>query len=108
MLRKTIIALLSVAAVSLLSPTLASAGGSGFGGPDGFQGFHGGPGLAFGPKGLRLYAEYPYGAYGYHFGYYNYPYHAAYFFGDDDGCYLAERHVRTRRGLRLRSVEVCD
>jgi hypothetical protein len=107
MLRKTIIALLSVAAVGL-SPTLASAGGVGFGGHSGFHGFHGGPGLAFGPHGLGLYADYPYGAYGYHFGYYNYPYHYAFYADDDGGCYLVQRHVHTRHGWRLRSVEVCD
>jgi hypothetical protein len=105
MLRKTVVALLSVAAVSLLLPTLVSAGG-GFDGPDGFHGFHGGPGLAFGPKGLGVYAEYPYGAYGYHYGYYNYPYHTAYYFDDDGGCYLVRRRVHTRHGWR--SVEACD
>ena len=106
MLRKKLIALLSVAAVSLLMPTLASAGDMGFGGQDGFHGFHGGPGPAYGPKGLGLYAEYPYGAYGYHFGYYNYPYHAAYYFEDDSGCYLVRRRVHTPHGWR--SIEVCD
>ena len=104
MLRKTVVALLSVAALGLLSPTLASAGG--FGGPDEFHGFHGGPGLAFGPKGLGVYAEYPYGAYGYHYGYYNYPYHTAFYFDDDGGCYLVRRRVHTRHGWR--SIEACD
>ena len=107
MLRKTLIALLSVAAASLLSPTLASAEGGSFAGhsPDGF---HGGPGLAFGPNGLGYYASYPYGAYGYHFGYYNYPYHIAYYPGDDVGCYVVQRRVHTPNGWRHRGVEVCD
>jgi hypothetical protein len=104
MLRKTVVAMLSVAAVSLLTPTLASAGSLA-----GHRLSHGGPGLAFGPHGLGLYAFYPYGAYGYHFGYYNYPYHYEYadYRDDNGGCYL-RRHVHTRHGWRLRPVEVCD
>jgi hypothetical protein len=110
MLRKTIMTLLSVAAVSLLSPTLASAQAGGFDGLGGLHGFHGGPGLAFGPHGLGIYADYPYGAYGYHYGYYNYPYHYASigFYDDDGGCYLVRRRVHTRHGSRLWPVEQCD
>ena len=80
MLRKTVIALLVVASVGLVSPTVASArgGGGGFRG-GGFHGggFHGrgfGPGLAFGAIGAGL----GYGLYGTNddggYGYYGYPY----------------------------------
>jgi hypothetical protein len=112
MLRKTIIALLAVAAVGLLSPTVASARG-GFGGHGGgfhgggFHGFHGGRGFAFGTAlGLGLYAPYAYGAYGYPYGYYGDPY--VYSDYDGGGCYLVQRRVYTPYGWRLQPVQVCD
>jgi hypothetical protein len=118
MLRKTIIALLAVAAVGLLSPTVASARGGfgghgGFGGfhgggfhGGGFHGFHGGRGFAFGTAlGLGLYAPYAYGAYGY----YGDPYaYSGYYDDDGGGCYVVQRRVYTPYGWRLRPVQVCD
>jgi hypothetical protein len=108
MLHKAVIALLAVAAVGLLSPSVASARG-GFGG-HGFGGFHGGGfhgggfhgrGLAFGAGlGFGLYAPYAY-SYGYPYGYSDYD-------DDEGGCYVVQRRVHTRYGWRLRSVEVCD
>jgi hypothetical protein len=107
-----------VAAVGLLSPTVASARGGfgghgggfhgGFGGfhGGGFHGFHGGRGFAFGTGiGLGLYAPYAYGAYGYPYGYYGDPY--AYSDYDDGGCYVVQRRVHTRYGWQLRPVQVC-
>jgi len=118
MLRKTIIALLAVAAVGFLSPTVASArggfgghGGGGFHGGfhgGGFHGFHGGRGFAFGAGlGLGLYAPYAYGAYGYPYGYYGDPYAYSDYYDDDGGCYMVQRRVYTRYGWRLRPVQVC-
>lgn len=118
MLRKTIIALLAVAAVGLLSPTVASARG-GFGGHGGFHGgfggfhgggfhgggFHGGRGFAFGTAlGLGLYAPYAYGAYGY----YGDPYAYSGYYDDEGGCYVVQRRVYTPYGWRLRPVQVCN
>jgi hypothetical protein len=101
MLRKTIVALLAVAAVGLLSPSVASAR-DGFGGHGGgFHGaFHGGGlhghGLAFE---FGLYTPYAlHGAYGYP---------NAYSDDDDTGCYVVQRRVHTRHGWRLRPFEVC-
>lgn len=101
MLRKTTLALLAVAAVGLLSPTVASArggfgghGGGFHGGFGGFHGggFHGGRGFAFGAGlGLGLYAPYAYSGY----------------YDDDDGCYVVQRRVHTRYGWRVRPVQVC-
>ena len=106
MLRKTMIALLVVAAVGLVSPTVASArGGHGFHG-----GFHGGGfhhgfyGRGFG-WGLGFGAPYAYG-WGYPYGY-GYPY-AYGGYADDGGCYLVRRRIHTRHGWRWRRVEVCE
>jgi hypothetical protein len=106
MLRKTIIALFAVAAVGLVSPSVASArGGGGFhGGGHGGGGFHGGfrgggfRGGGFG--GFGLYGPYAYGGYGYPYSYGGYY--------DDGGCYLIRQRVMTRYGWRLRRVQVCD
>lgn len=118
MFRKPMIALFAVAAVGILSPTMASARGGGHGG-GGFHGggggFHGGgfrgggfrgPGIAAGAIGLGLglaAAPYAYGGYGYGYpsGYGSYAY-------DDGGCYLVRRRVMTPYGWRLRRVQVCD
>jgi hypothetical protein len=120
--RKTMIALFAVAAVGMLSPTMASArgGGHGGGGGGGFHGggggFHGGggfrgggfrgAGIAAGAVGLGLglaAAPYAYGGYGYGYpdGYDSYAY-------DQGGCYLVRRRVMTQYGWRLRRVQVCD
>jgi|ERR1035437_10375286 hypothetical protein len=104
MFRKMIIALFAVAAVGLVSPTMASARGWGHGG-----GFHGGggfrgAGIAAGVVGLGLglaTAPYAYGGYGYPYGYDSYAY-------DNGGCYLVRQRVMTPYGWRLRRVQVCD
>src|ERR1019366_5707663 len=102
MFRKTIIALFAVAAVGLVSPTIASArGGGGHGGGGGFHGggFRGaglGIGLGLGLAGAYRAYGYPYG-----YGYDSYAY-------DDGGCYLVRRRVMTPYGWRLRRVQVCD
>ena len=101
MFRKTIIALFAVAAVGLVSPTVASARGGGHGGGGGFHGggFRG-AGLGIG-LGLGLAGAY--GAYGYPYGY-GYDSYAY----DDGGCYLVRRRVMTPYGWRLRRVQVCN
>jgi hypothetical protein len=112
MFRKTIIALFAVAAVGLVSPTIASArGGGGHGGGGGFHGgggggFHGGGGGFRGAGlgvGLGLGLAGAYGAYGYPYGY-GYDSYAY----DNGGCYLVRRRVMTPYGWRLRRVQVCD
>src|SRR5215208_6870210 len=116
MFRKTMIALFAVAAVGLVSPTIASArGGGGHGGGGGFHGggggFHGGgfrgggfrgAGLGIG-LGLGLAAAGAYGAYGY-----GYPYGYGGYGYEDGGCYLVRQRVMTPYGWRLRRVQVCD
>jgi hypothetical protein len=115
MLRKTVVALLAVATVGMVSPTVASArgGGGGFGG-GGFQdgGFNGrgfGPGLAVGAGlGYGLYGtneNSDYGYYGYPYVYYPNGFHAS--FDDNDRCYEIRRHVHTTHGWSLQPVQVC-
>ena len=103
MVRKTVVALLAIAAVGLLSPSVASARDR-FGVHDGgFHGaFHGGGlhghGLAFE---FGFYTPYAlHGAYGYP---------NAYIDDDDDDtrCYVVRRRVHTRHGWRLRPFRVC-
>ena len=114
MLRKTLIALFAVAALGLVSPSIAFAaggrGGSSFhGGGHLGGGFHGGGfrgggfrGGGFG--GFGFYGPYAYSGYGYPYGY---PYgYGGYY--DDGGCYLVRQRVMTRYGWRLRRVQVCD
>jgi hypothetical protein len=92
MLRKTIIALFAVAAVGLVSPSIASARGHG-GGGGGHGGFHGG--------GFRG------GGFGWGLGGYGYPYGYGGYYDDDGGCYLVRQRVMTRYGWRLRRIQVC-
>ena len=118
MFRRTIIALFAVAAVGLVSPTVASARGGGHGGGGGFHGggggFHGGGGFRGGGFrgaglgiGLGLGLAGAYGAYGYPYGYpYGYGYDSYAY--DDGGCYLVRRRVMTPYGWRLRRVQVCN
>ena len=97
MLRKTILALVAVASIGLLSPTMASArGGMGGHGGGGFRGAGLGLGLGLGLAGA-------YGAYGYGYGYGPYAYSGY----DDGGCYLVRRRIWTPYGWRLRRVQVC-
>ena len=106
MFRKALLGVFAAAALSLLSPTLASARGfgGGFHGGGFHGGFHGG-GFhhhGFGGFGLGLglgLAAAPL-AYGYGYGYPSYAYYG--------GCYLAPRRIWTPWGWRNRSVEVCD
>jgi hypothetical protein len=106
MFRTALLGLFAAAALSLLSPTTASA--HGFGG--GFHGFHGGGfhggGFhhGFGGFGLGLGLGLAAAPLGYGYGY-GYPSSYAYY---DGGCYLAPRRVWTPWGWRFRSVEVCD
>jgi hypothetical protein len=69
-------------------------GGGGFGRGGGFRGGGFGVGL-----GLGLYG------YGYPYGY---PYGYGGYYEDEGGCYLVRRRVRTRRGWRIRRVEICE
>jgi len=109
MFKKMIITIFAVAAVGLVSPTMASARGGGHWG-GGHGGFHGGgggfrgAGIAAGAIGLGLglaTAPYAYGGYGYPYGYDSYAY-------DNGGCYLVRQRVMTPYGWRLRRVQVCD
>ena len=106
MLRKTILALMAVAAIGIGSTADVSArggggghggGGGGHGGGGGFHGggFRGG-GVGFGYGGY-------YGGYGYPYGY------GGYYDNDDEGgCYLVRRRAMTRYGWRIRRVQICD
>jgi hypothetical protein len=112
-IRKTIAGALALAAVGILSPSMASARmGGGFGGGFHGGGFHGGgfrgggwggAGLAAGAIGLGLgiaAAPYAYGGYGY-----GYPYYGGYdSYAYDGGCYMVRRW--TPWGPRL--VQVCN
>src|SRR3982074_1290995 len=106
MFKKIAIAVFAVAAIGILSPSVAEArGGMGFHGGGFHGGFHhhGFGGIGLGAVGLGLglgLAAAPYG-YGYPYGYGSY---AAY--GGD--CYLIRRRVWTPFGWRLRRIEVCD
>ena len=120
MLRKTILALMAVAAIGLGSATDASArgggghggGGGGYGGGGGgFHGggggFHGGGGGFHGGGGFRG-GGFRGGGVGYYGGY-GYPYgYGGYYDDDVGGCYLVRRRVMTRYGWRIRRVQICD
>jgi hypothetical protein len=112
MFRKTIIALLAIGVVGLVSPTIASARGGGFGGFRG-GGWRGGGWGGYGlGLGIGLAAPYAYGGYGYPYAGYGYPvgfpYSPSYYFNDDGGgCYLVRQRVMTRYGWRVRRVQVC-
>jgi hypothetical protein len=111
-MRKAIIALFALAAVGLVQPTAAFAGGGGGGGGHGGSfhsgGFHGGfAGGGFHSGGFhgrfhrRAFAGFGFGPY--YDGYYPYAYNDYY---DDGGCYIVRRRVMTRYGWRVRSVQV--
>jgi hypothetical protein len=132
MLRKTMIALLATAAVSMLVPGVAAArgghGGGGFGGGGwhgGGGGWHGGGmawhgsggGMAW--HGARVAGGHFHHGFRHHrvffvgagpYAYYDdYPsdYDDSYYAGDS-GCYIVRQRVHTRHhGWRLRSVQVC-
>lgn len=96
MLRKTIIAVLTIAALGLPVPEAARAHGPGHGWGGGWHHhgyWHGGfwPGVGW-----------PY--YG---GYFDYPY---YITGVEEygGCHVARQRVRTPQGWRVRRVDVCE
>lgn len=106
MFKKIAIAVFTVAAIGILSPSVAEArGGMGFRGGGFHGGFHhhGFGRIGLGAVGLGLglgLAAAPYG-YGYPYGYGSY----ATYGGD---CYLLRRRVWTPFGWRLRRIEVCD
>jgi hypothetical protein len=127
MLRKTMIALLAITAVSMLVPDVAAARGGhgGGGGGGGGGGWHGG-GMAWHGSGMRV-AAFGAGAgfaaghfhHGFHRrvffvgagpyaydDYYPYYYDDGYYAGDG-GCYIVRQRVHTRYGWRLRPVQVC-
>jgi len=116
MLRKTVLAACAVAALGLVSPTVASArGGGGAHGVGGFHGggfhgggfhgggFHGGGfhGGGYGGVGLGLGLGLGYGAFGW-------PYYAYNDYYDYGGCYIVREPVRTPYGVRIRPVQVCS
>jgi hypothetical protein len=120
MVRKSLIALLAVAALGLISPTMALArggggghGGGGFGGggfrgggfAGGYQnggfgrGFHGGYGHRFAFGSGPGYGYYPYDYYDY-----SYDPYADY---DNGSCYVVQQRVHTSHGWRGQPVQVC-
>ena len=112
MLRKTFLALATVASIGLLAPGTASARGGFHGG--GFHGgWHGGwhrGGWGWGLGALGAGAAIGYGLYG-PYGYYGYPYYDDYYdgaYGGGSMCYIVRRRVHTVHGWRLRRVEMCD
>lgn len=104
MFRKTLLGVFAAAALSMLSPSVASARGfgGGFHGGGFHGGFHGG-GFhhGFGGAGLALGLGLAAAPLAYGYGYPSYAYY-------DGGCYLTPRRVWTPWGWRFRSVEVCD
>ncbi len=135
MMRKSIVALLAVAALGLAQPTAALArgggggggghGGGGGGGHGGFAagGFHGGfAGGGF--RGGGFHSGFAGGGFhdggfhhGFHHGFHRHvfvgfgfgPYYDGYYPYDyyDDGCYIVHRRVMTRYGWRIRPVQLC-
>src|SRR5882762_7640813 len=123
MLRKTVIALLAVASIGLVSPTMALARGDGGGlHGGGFRGgeFHGrgfhdrdfGRRFAFGSgAGYGFYDPYYYDdysdGYGYGYPYVYYPYASSDSYADSGSCYVVQRRVHTTHGWRRQPVQVC-
>lgn len=106
MLRKTMIALMTAAAVGMVVPGVAMArgggggghGGGGFGGGGRGDGFH----HAFRARGLGFYDPYAY------YDDYNpyYAYDDSYY--DDGSCHVVQRRVHTKQGWRYHPVQVCS
>src|SRR6267154_1114807 len=131
MLSKTVIALLAVASIGRVSPTMALARGGGGGGGGGHGGgigggFHDGGGFRGGgfrggefhgrgfhdrDFGRRFgFGFYPYDyyddyAYDYPYGYY--PYASSDSYADSGSCYVVQRRVHTTHGWRLQPRQVC-
>lgn len=93
MLRKILLGLTAITALALAMPGTASARG-------GFHGYHGG--FGWGP---RFGGYYGYGPYGYGYGW-GYP--LIYRYEGPGGCHLAHQRVRTAKGWRVRTVDVCE
>jgi len=125
MLRKTMIALLALAAVGLLSPDVALAGhggggggghGGGFGGGGGHMGGFGGGHMGGfgGGHGGGFHGGFHHGGFGigvapyYYGGYYDDPYYYGYEEGDAGQCYLVRHRFHTRHGWRHRTVQICQ
>lgn len=117
MLRRMMMAALTVAMVGLSVPQAAEArgfrhGGWGHGGWGHGGHWRGGgfwPGLAIGAgiAGAGLYGGY----YGYGYPYYGGPYYYGTGYGYNDGyggCYVARKRVMTPAGWRIRRVDVCE
>jgi hypothetical protein len=116
MARKMMMALVALAAIGLVQPTVALARGGGHGGGGHGGGFHGGgfhgggfhgggfhggfAGRFHGGFHRRAFVGFGVGPYAY---YDDYPY-----YDDDGGCYLVRQRVHTRHGWRVRPVEVCE
>ena len=119
-LRKTMIALLAISAVSMLAPDVAAARGGHGGG-----GWRGG-GMAWHGNGMRfaaIGAGAGFAAGRFHHGFHRraffvgagpYAYYDDYPYYYDDGyygaggCYIVRQRVHTRHGWRLRAVQVCE
>src|ERR1035437_6509476 len=105
MLRKTILALMAVAAIGIGSTSDVSARGGGGGG------FHGGGG-GFGGGGFRgrgfggYGGGYGYGYGGGYYGDYGYPYGYGGYYDDEGGGYRVRQRVMTGYGWRIRRVKV--
>src|SRR6267154_929547 len=104
MLSKTVIALLAVASIGLVSPTmeLARGGGGGGGGGRGFHDRDFGRRFGFGFYPYDYYDDY---AYDYPYGYY--PYASSDSYADNGSCYVVQRRVHTTHGWRLQPRQVC-
>ncbi len=124
-MRKSILAVLAIAAIGIAAPNAASArgghrggfhDGGGFHGGGGFRGggFHGGGFRGAGFRGGYGYRRgFSYGGLGLgvglglgsYYGGYGYPYaYSGYY---DNECYLVRRRVATPYGWRIRTVRAC-
>jgi hypothetical protein len=115
MARKMMMALVALAAIGLVQPTVALAHGGHGGGGGG--GFHGGGGGGFHGGGFHGGGFHGGFAGGFHRGFHRrgfvgfgvgpYAYYDDYPYYYDDGCTLVRRRVMTRYGWRIRPVQVC-
>ena len=117
-MRKTVVALMALAAIGLAGSTgaLARGGGGGGGGHGGGGGggghFGGGGGFHGGGPGGFHGGGFHDGFRGHGFiglGVGPFPYDSYYYDNDEEGgCYLVRRRVHTHHGWRIRRFEVCD
>ena len=98
-----VIAAALLCATALSQPNPAYAGGfhgGGFHG-GGFRGRGFGYGLGAFGLGYGLYGPYGYDYYPY----YGYGYEG---YADDGGCYIARQRIHTKKGWRIRRIEICE